>query len=102
MLREGKKKTISLKPTYRKIGITDGCEASQFSNNPFSLANKQIKIQRSSSLLKVSSIRNYYSQILQISPKNKNEDPDDRDSSLHPFTTENYNNQISLSVYNTP
>jgi len=28
VLREGKKKTVSLKPTYRKIGITDGCEAS--------------------------------------------------------------------------
>jgi len=38
--RDRKKKTLSLVTTYKKVGIVDGCDRSQFSSDPFSLANK--------------------------------------------------------------
>lgn len=39
--RDIKKKTFEMIPKYSAVGIVDGCRTSTFSNDPFSLTNKQ-------------------------------------------------------------
>jgi hypothetical protein len=39
--RDAKKKTFEMIPKYSAVGIVDGCRTSTFSNDPFSLTNKQ-------------------------------------------------------------
>lgn len=66
--RDKKKKTLSLVTTYKKVGIVDGCDRSQFSADPFSLANKQIDIQRSASHLRITSLRKTYDSLIKLTP----------------------------------
>lgn len=63
-----KKKTFEMIPKYSAVGIVDGCRGSSLSNDPFSLTNKQIQIQRSASALKIQTLRKHYESILTMSP----------------------------------
>lgn len=67
--RDVKKKTFTLSSRYNQVGIVDPCEPTEFSKNPFSIANKQVKIQRSASHLKVQKIRKFYDNLIRKSPK---------------------------------
>lgn len=89
-----KKGTISLISRYKPVGIVDGCPTTEFSNDQFSLLNKQSAVQRSASLLKIQNIRKYYDKLIKRSPRGTTEDAKVvPDSSMliedHPFTREN-------------
>lgn len=109
--RDRKKKTLSLVTTYKKVGIVDGCDRTQFSSDPFSLANKQIEIQRSASHLRIRSLRKTYDSLIKLTPpkdpqKGEPEEPKILQESIrevdNPFTEDNLASAISLSVYNRP
>ena len=55
--RDRKKKTMELITHYNKVGIVDGCQSTTLSNDKFSLYNLQTELQRSSSAIKIKSLR---------------------------------------------
>jgi hypothetical protein len=107
--RDKKKKTLSLVTAYKQVGIVDGCGPSEFSKDSFSLANKQIEIHRSASALKINRLRRTYDSLIKLSPPKEplpgEEAPKVTQTIVeidNPFTNENCDSHISLSVYNQP
>lgn len=115
-----KKKKSREKLTYHQIGIVDGTTRSEFSNDKFSIESKMRSIQRSASAKKIESLRYQYEKLLGT-PKTKPVEsaadlkkgapggrlpPATEDQSFrkvsHPFTNDNCDSQISLSLYNRP
>lgn len=66
--RDKKKKTLSVVTNYKQVGIIDGTTASDLSKDPFSIHNKQREIQRSSSTLRIKSLRKTYDNLIKLSP----------------------------------
>ena len=106
--RDKKKKTLSVLTNYKQVGIVDGTTASEFSKDKFSLANKQAQIQRSASTLRISTLRKTFDNLIKLSPPREpkpGEPPVEKEKATvveidNPFTEENIDDQISLSVYN--
>jgi len=59
-----KKKTLELIPHFHPVGMVDGYRASSFSQNTFSLLNRQNEIKRSASAIKISQLRKHYGGLL--------------------------------------
>lgn len=117
------KKASRVKYSYRPTGLVDGTVRSAISGDKFSVENKVRFIQRSASAQKIDSLRTQYEKLigtpkkqldstaalnmtpLQIAIKKQQapatEEPILR-KTTHPFTKENCDSQISLSVYNRP
>jgi hypothetical protein len=66
--RDKKKKTLSLITNYKQVGIIDGTTSCDLSQDKFSLANKQREIQRSSSTIRINSLRKTYDNLIKLSP----------------------------------
>ena len=117
------KKASRMKYSYRPTGLVDGTVRSALSDDKFSVENKVKFIQRSASAQKIDSLRTQYEKLIgtpkkildstaalnltpmQIALKKQQapvtEEPLLR-KTIHPFTKENCDSHISLSVYNRP
>lgn len=126
VLRKPKKKNGDKPPPevvthYKAVGITDGCRSTSWSQDKFSLCNKQDAIQRSASAIKIRTLRTQYQNLLLMDPPEPPK-PDDDDKktdktkgvtlTLEPseslpvfgnaFENSDDESVVSLSVYNGP
>lgn len=89
----------------------DGTQPSEFSKDPFSIANKQNEIHRSASALRINNLRKTYDTLIKLSPPREAKPGEPlkiieagtiTQEVNNPFTLENCASHISLSVYNQP
>ena len=108
-----KKKTIEVLTHYKPVGIIDGCRSTSFSQDKFSLLNKQDAIQRSASAIKIRTLRTQYDKLLVMDPPQEPKPGETAPLTLEPcssvpalvhdaFARDDGEDSISLSVYNGP